>query len=245
MSYNCFAAYYDSLTENVGYKVRSDYISNFFLRYGVTDGIVLDLACGTGKIGVSLAKKGYDVIGVDASPDMLCEAQANAAEAGENLLFLCQKMQDLDLYGTIKGCVCSLDSVNHLVTPEEVLKTFQKVSLFMEKGGIFVFDVNTIYKHKEILGNHTFVYDEEDVYLVWQNVYDPETESVEITLDFFEREDDAYFRETESFTERAYPVELLKQLLEQAGFELLHVFDELSENAPRATSERLYLIARK
>lgn len=246
MSYACFAAYYDSLTEDVDYEVRSAYISNFFIRYGITDGIVLDLACGTGRMSIELANRGYDVIGVDASPDMLCEARENAAEAGHtNILFLCQRMERLDLFGTVRGCVCALDSINHLTRPEDVLSAFQKVSLFMEPGGVFVFDVNTAYKHREILGNQTFALEEEEVYLVWQNAYDPQTDTVEITLDFFERDGEAYFRETETFCERAYTVRTLTKLLEQSGFALLHIYDELTESAPRPDSQRLYFIVRK
>ena len=113
-SYDKFAAFYDSLTENVDYKVRSEYISNFFHSNGIDSGIILDLACGTGRLAVLTAKQGYDVIGVDSSEEMLCEAQQNAFDAGAQILFLNQKMQSLDLYGTINGCYCSLDSINHL-----------------------------------------------------------------------------------------------------------------------------------
>lgn len=246
MSYTCLAAYYDSLTEDVDYKVRSAYISNFFFRYGIKDGILLDLACGTGRMGIALAGQGYDVIGVDASPEMLCQAQENAAQSGcTGILFLCQRMEELDLYGTVRGCVCSLDSINHLPDEAAVLRTFQKVSLFMEPGGIFIFDVNTIYKHRAVLGNQTFVYDADQVYLVWQNAYDPLTHTVDITLDFFERTGDAYYRETETFAERAYSQEQLLHLLRDSGFEVLHVLDELTEDAPREESQRLYFIARK
>ncbi len=246
MSYNCLASFYDSLTENVDYAVRSAYISNFFIRYGITEGILLDLACGTGKIGIAFAQKGYDVIGVDASPDMLCKAQENAAQAGcSSILYLCQRMEDLDLYGTIRGCVCSLDSINHLLHEAAVLAAFQKVALFMEPGGIFVFDVNTVYKHQYVLGNQTFVYEEEDVFLVWQNQYDADTQTVDITLDLFEQDGEAYVRETECFAERAYPIETITGLLEQSGFEVLHIYDELTECPPKEDSQRVYLVARR
>lgn len=246
MSYSAFAAYYDNLTKDVDDEVRSGYISNFFRRYGVSDGIVLDLACGTGRMSIALAVKGYDVIGVDASPEMLCAAQENAAAAGRSdLLFLCQRMEELDLFGTIRGCVCTLDSLNHLPDAQAVQATFGRVALFMEPGGIFVFDVNSVYKHREVLGDNTFVMEEEDVFLVWQNVYFSETDSVEITLDFFERDGETYFRETEQFCERAYPAEQLALWLEDSGFEVLHILGELSEEAPAADEQRLYFVARR
>ena len=148
---------------------------------------------------------GYDMIGIDSSPMMLTQAQEKKYEYELPMLFLCQDMTDLDLFGTIDAAVCTLDSLNHLETADDIRKTIAKVGLFMNHGGIFIFDVNTIYKHREILGNNTFVYDCDDVYCVWQNQLS-EDDSVEISLDIFEYDDGAYFRESESFREIACPI---------------------------------------
>lgn len=246
MSYACLSAYYDSLTEDVDYQSRADYLWGFLKQYKIQDGILLDLACGTGQMSLLFAQKGYEVIGVDASPEMLCQARENVMAAGQdNILFLCQRMEELDLYGTVRSCICTLDSLNHLTTPEQVLTAFKKVALFLEPGGVFLFDVNTPYKHRQVLGDHCFVLEDEALYLVWQNQYDSSTETVEITLDLFEEEAGVYYRQTERFAERAYETAQLRSLLEEAGFSLEAVYDDLTLNAPGEDSQRLYMIARK
>lgn len=246
MSYSSLAKYYDKLTENVNSKVRGEYISNFLLRNNISDGIMLDLACGTGQMSVIFAEKGYDVIGVDASEEMLSVARENATEAGQNILFICQEMQELDLYGTVKCCICTMDSVNHLLSEKDVINAFMKVALFMEQGGIFIFDVNTVHKHKNVLGNNIFVFDqEEDVFLVWQNEYYEDTNEVDIILDLFEKEGEHYSRKSEGFTERAYSAECLSNILQKCGFSVLGIYDELQETDFTEKSERIYFVARK
>ncbi len=244
--YGLFSNVYDTLTENVNYAARADYIADLLTEHGITGGILLDLACGTGTLSIEMAKKGFEVIGVDASADMLSVAMNNAYASGKNVLFLCQQMQQLDLYGTINAAICTLDSINHLTDPEDVQLTFDKVSLFTEQGGIFIFDINTVYKHREILADNTFVYDLDEVYCVWQNTLDSETDTVQIDLDIFEMlEDGAYERTQESFCERAYPLDEIKTMLEKADFEMLKVYDELTKDEPKENSERLFIIARK
>ncbi|MBQ5824496.1 MAG: class I SAM-dependent methyltransferase [Clostridia bacterium] len=244
--YSFFSSVYDTLTENVNYAARADYIADLLADNGIKGGILLDLACGTGTLSIEMADKGFEVIGVDSSADMLSVAMNNAYESEKNILFLCQQMQQLDLYGTINAAICTLDSINHLTDPADVQKTFDKVSLFTEPGGIFIFDINTVYKHREVLADNTFVYDTDDVYCVWQNSLDKETDTVQIDLDIFEQlEDGVYERMQESFCERAYPLPLIKEMLYKAGFETVTVYDELSREEPKETSERLFVIARK
>ena len=244
--YSFFSSVYDTLTENVNYAARADYIADLLADNGIKGGILLDLACGTGTLSVEMSKKGFEVIGVDASADMLSVAMNNAYEAERNILFLCQPMQQLDLYGTINAAICTLDSINHLTDEADVQATFDKVSLFTEPGGIFIFDVNTVFKHREILADNTFVYDMDDVYCVWQNSFDSATDTVQIDLDIFEQVDDGvYERMQESFCERAYPLPLLKEMLKKSGFETVAVYDELTREAPKENSERLFIVARK
>lgn len=243
--YEAFAEYYDSLTSNVSYEKTAEYISDILTENGIKEGILLDLACGTGTMSVQMAKRGYDVIGIDNSPEMLSEAREKAYEAGKDILFLCQDMCDIDLYGTVECTVCLLDSLNHLESEEELLAAFKGVSLFTVPGGLFIFDVNTEYKHKYVLGDNTFVYDNEDVYCVWQNEYDDESKAVEIFLDFFEEENGLYRRSSEYFTERAFSDETIKRLLKESGFSHIKVYGELSKNDPSETEERVFYVARK
>lgn len=243
--YGAFAEYYDSLTSNVSYEAAAEYVADILNENGIKEGILLDLACGTGTMSVEMAKRGYDVIGIDNSPEMLSEAREKAYEAGEDILFLCQDMCDIDLYGTVECTLCLLDSLNHLESEEELLAAFKGVSLFTVPGGVFIFDVNTQYKHKYVLGDNTFVYDNEDVYCVWQNEYDDESGTVEIFLDFFEEEDGLYRRSSEYFTERAFSDETIRRLLKEAGFTDIKAYGELSKDAPSEKAERVFYVARK
>lgn len=241
MSYSSFAQVYDALTFNVGYKDRADYICELLRRNGCEKGILLDLACGTGSLSELIAAKGFDMILVDSSPEMLGFARERLPES----LVLCQDMTELDLYGTINAAVCSLDGINHLLKPVDVKKTFAGVSLFTEKGGVFVFDINTPYKHENILGNNTFVYEKDDVYLVWQNSYRRKSRTVDISLDIFIRENGVYNRNSESFSERAYNIDDICAWLEEAGFSVTGVYDDMTFDAPGDESQRVYISAVK
>ena len=242
--YNSFSGYYDALMQNVGYKERCNYIMEVFERLGHDMGLSLDLACGTGSLTVELKKRGVDVYGIDASYDMLSHAREKAEENDVDILFLCQKMQAIDLYGTIDTCVCTLDSINHLTKETDVQKTFDRVSFFMNQGGYFLFDANTIYKHEKVLADNTFVYDTDDVFCVWQNTL-RENNVVDIELDFFEREDRVYYRTEEKFSERAYSTEEMSAMLEKAGFEVVSIYGDMTFEAPKEDEQRLVFIAKK
>lgn len=245
VAYGVFAEFYDKLTGNVYYKERADYLLEICKKFNHDTGITLDLACGTGTLTLELKRRGVDVYGIDGSQEMLSEASMKAFEEELDVLFLCQKMQSIDLYGTIDTCFCTLDSINHMVNVEDVQKTFDRVSLFMNQGGLFVFDVNTVYKHREILKDNVFVFDTEDVYCVWQNT--PVDEYVEeISLDFFiPHPKGGYVRESERFRERAYETEVLTEMLRSAGFEVKAVYDDMSFESPKDTEQRLYFVAEK
>ena len=182
--------------------------------------------------------------GIDGSVEMLSEARTKCAEAGADILFLCQNMLSIDLYGTVDTALCTLDSLNHLKNGEELQRVFEKVSFFMNPGGYFLFDMNTLYKHQVVLGNETYVYDMDHVYCVWQNRCHAGGK-VDIQLDFFEPEGGLYARSTERFSERAYPVEEVLERLSKAGFGEVQVFDELTFNPPREDSQRLVFAAKK
>ena len=244
MSYGIFAEFYDKLTLNVDYERRASYIAVLFAKLGHNMGLTLDLACGTGSLTLALAKMGVDIYGVDASEEMLSIAHEKAYEENIDTLFLCQKMQELDLYGTIDTCVCTLDSINHLTNPDDVRKAFSKVSLFMNKGGYFLFDVNTVYKHREVLANNTFVYDTDEVYCVWQNTL-KENDIVDMELTFFVPDGESYFRYDESFSERAYSREQLTEMLNEAGFEVQAIYGDMGFFEPTDKEQRVVFVAKK
>lgn len=243
--YSVFSQYYDILTQNVGYSRRADYLLTLMEKLGHTPGLTLDLACGTGSLTLELHRRGVDIYGVDASVEMLSQAREKCADAGADILFLRQKMQELDLYGTVNTVLCTLDSVNHLQGKAEVQKTFQRVSLFLEPGGYFIFDLNTLYKHEHVLGNHVFVYDMEQVYCVWQNRYAPGTGRVDISLDFFQRDGRLYRRSAEHFSEFAYPMDQVSVWLREAGLDEVRLYHELSFEPPKQDSQRLVVAAKK
>lgn len=262
MSYNTFASFYDELTDNISYPARAAYFDSIIRRWCPKASILLDLACGTGTLSIELARLGYDVVGTDGSEQMLSEAMQNKVRAlyGEDfereepsdpsierLLFLCQPMQQLDMYGTIDAAVCALDSLNHITDPAVVQKVFDRVSLFMNPGAVFVFDVNSVYKHREVLGNNVFVFDREDVFCVWQNTLSEDGFQVQMDLDFFayNDEDDRYTRTQESFCERAYTDEEIRGFIEKSGMKLLETYAGDSFEPVQPDTQRIVYVAQK
>lgn len=241
--YHIFSQFYDNLTFNVDYEKRAEYIQSVLSLWGHQPGLALDLACGTGSMTIALKERGWDIFGIDGSQDMLSIAMDKAYDKELSILFLCQQMERLDLYGTIDTCVCTLDSLNHITERDTLQAAFDKVALFMNPGGMFVFDVNTVYKHREILGNNTFVYDTDEVYCVWQNSL-KENNIINIELDLFEKADGFYTRHTERFKERAYEVDELKAMLRKAGFETLAVYRDMTTEPLSEDSDRAVFVAR-
>lgn len=242
--YNEFAYSYDALMTDVDYKKRTDYICSLFKTFDHTPTLMLDLACGTGEFSNRFAKKGVSVIGVDISYDMLSVAREKSADAGNDILYLCQDAAELDLYGTIDGAICCLDSLNHITDYERFCKAIARVSLFLEKDRLFIFDLNTPYKHREVLGNNTFVVETCDVYCVWQNEY-KDNNTVEISLDLFTPNGNGYCRSSESFCERAYNDDEIKAALQKAGLKIEAVYEEMTQNTPTDTTQRVVYVTRK
>lgn len=245
--YSELAYCYDALTENADYAARCDVLCDLLAVHGAGEGILLDLACGTGTLTAMLAKRGYEVIGVDASPEMLAIAREKLAAAGADAVLLCQKMEELDLYGTIDAAVCTLDSLNHITDEAAFKEALRRVALFMNDGGVFLFDVNTPYKHERVLADNTFVYDLDDVFCVWQNAYDPKTKMTDVTLDLFlfDEENDCYDRATEQFFERAYALGEIRRRLEEDRFEVLAVLDETGSRPVKDDDERALFVCKK
>lgn len=245
--YGDFARFYDKFTSNVDYSARARYFDTVIQKYNPEAEILLDLACGTGSLSFELEPFGYDIVAVDNSYEMLSVAMEKKAELESEVLFLCQEMSDLDLFGTIDATVCALDSINHVIDEEEVKDIFKKVSLFSNRGAVFAFDVNTVYKHQEVLANNCFVYENKDTFCAWQNSLDKDGVTVDISLDFFDKteNDGLYCRYSSDFSERAYEIDDLKKWLTEAGFEVKAVFDEDSFLPLRRDSQRAVIVAVK
>lgn len=246
--YHSFSYFYDKLTSNISYKQRAEYFDMLIKKHNGTQNLLLDLACGTGSLSEEFSRMGYDVIGVDASEEMLNEALDKKFDSGLNIQYLCQDMTELDMFGTIDVTICALDSINHLKSIDDVKKTFQKVSLFCEPNGLFIFDVNTPYKHQNILADNTFIYDLDDVFCVWQNSFDSSSKDchVDITLDIFGKNENGFYqRYYDELSEIAFKREIIESLLISAGFIVEAVYDYDTVNPPLDNSEKLVFVARK
>lgn len=243
---NCFAAVYDVFTDGVDYLSRTEYLHSILLSNGIKDGTVLDAACGTGSISKCLLDKGYEVVANDISVAMLNVAREKLSSYGDKAVLLCQDMCELDLFGTVDAAVCCLDSINHLLDENDVFDAIKSIGTFIRKDGIFIFDVNTIYKHQKILSDRTFVYEDESSFLVWQNSECDEENIVEMYIDIFsENTDGTYLRKSDDIAERAYSAELLTEVLSKNGFELLNIYGDMKFSSPEDKEERIYFVAKK
>ncbi len=244
-SYNAFAPFYDRFIKPVDYKKRAAYFNSIIAPQIGEQKLLLDLACGTGSLAIALSQLGYEVIAADASPQMLSIGQQKAYEAEEQILFLNQRMETLDLYGTIDACVCALDSLNHLTDPRALRRALSRVSLFLAPGGVFVFDMNTPYKHRHLLADNCYVYEDGDTVCVWRNKTD-ESLLTEISLDFFTLQADGrYIRAEESFCERGYTIEQIADMLTHCGLTLTALYADDSFDVPIDTSERYIFVTKK
>lgn len=246
MSYNNFAAFYDSLQSDVDYDGRTEYLLKLFAKYDRKPALLLDVACGTGAFSLRFAEQGIDVIGVDTSYAMLSIARDKLESAGKKALLLCQSAEDLDLYGTVDGAICCLDSLNHIIDEVEFKRSLQRISLFLEPDRLFIFDVNTEFKHREVLSGSTFVFETDDIFCVWRNSDCDENGIVDISLDFFrENCDGTYARFVEDFSERAYGADFIEQCIKDAGLETVAVLGDMTFESPKNDEERIIYVTRR
>lgn len=243
--YSHFAEVYDRLMSDVDYRKRSSYLLKLFEKHDKRPSLLLDVACGTGGFSNEFAKRSIEVIGVDMSEEMLSVARENSAEKGTDVLFLCQKAEELDLYGTVDGAVCCLDSLNHITDYKKLCAAIERVTLFLETGRLFIFDVNTVFKHKYILSDNTFIIEQNGVYCVWRNETDQKTLVTDITLDFFIEDGEYYKRSAEELSERAYTPDELQNAIEAAGLETVAVYDDMTLEPVSEQTERAIYITRK
>lgn len=245
MMYAGFAAVYDMFMDDIPYEQWAEYVCGLLREQGITDGLVLELGCGTGSMTQLLAEAGYDMIGVDRSPEMLQAAVEKRDESGLDILYLLQDMRAFELYGTVRAVVCVCDSLNYITEPEDLLQVFRLVENYLDPGGIFIFDLNTVYKYEEILGDCTIAEDRDAASFIWENEYDTAERLNVYQLSVFLREEDGrYSKYEEMHIQRAYAVEDVKDLLEKAGLEFVTVYDAFTRQPVRQDSERVYFIAR-
>ena len=245
-AYSSFAQVYDLFMDNVPYEEWCTYIVGLLKEYGIEDGVVLDLGCGTGKLTRLLKTSGYDMIGVDYSEEMLEIAREAEMEQEEPIFYLHQDMRELELFGSVGAVVSICDSMNYILQEEELLQVFRRVNEYLESGGIFLFDLNTLYKYRELLGENTISEVREESSFIWDNYFEEETGINEYDLTLFIREqDDLYRRYEETHYQRAYEVETVVKLVKEAGMELLACYDAFTREPVKEDSERIYIVARR
>ena len=245
-AYTSFAEVYDMFMDNIPYEDWCGYLTSLLKEYGINDGLVLDLGCGTGTLTELLAKEGYDMIGVDVSEDMLQEAIEKRAESGLPILYLLQDMREFELYGTVRAVVSICDSLNYILDYDDLAHVFSLVNNYLDPKGIFIFDMNTVYKYREQLGEQTIAENREESSFIWENYYDPEEEINEYDLTIFVQEEgDTFHRFTETHLQRGYTVGQMRTLVEQAGLKILEIMDSDTGEAVSETSERVYIVAKE
>lgn len=245
-AYGSFAYVYDIFMDNIPYEEWCEYLHMLLKQYGVEDGLVLELGCGTGSMTELLAQQGYDMIGVDNSMEMLEIAMEKKVESGHDILYLLQDMREFELYGTVKAVVSVCDSMNYITEEEDLLEVFKLVNNYLDPKGVFIFDLNTIYKYETLLGDNTIAENREESSFIWENWYDEETQINEYDLTLFiENEDGLYEKYEETHYQRAYEIERVCQLIEEAGMKVEAVYDAFTTEAVHEESERVYIVARE
>ena len=245
-SYESFASVYDMFMDNIPYEEWCEYLHKLMKFYGVEDGLVLELGCGTGSMTELLAERGYDMIGIDNAPDMLEIAQEKKMESGADILYLLQDMREFELYGTVRAIVSVCDSMNYITEEDDLLEVFSLVNNYLDPGGVFIFDLNTEYKYKKVLGDSVIAENREESSFIWENWYDEESQINEYDLTLFIREESGlYEKYEETHYQRAYSLDTVCRLLQEAGLKLEAVYDAFTMDAPGKRSERVYVVARE
>lgn len=243
-AYTGFAEVYDEFMEDVPYEKWRDLVVAELKKEGIADGLVLDLGCGTGTFTRMLAEAGYDMIGVDGSQEMLMEAREKTADRG--ILYLCQDMREFELYGTVRAIVSTCDTMNYLLTPEDFIRTLRLANNYLDPGGVFIFDLNTLYKFREVMGNTTIAENGEDASFIWDNYFDEETGRNEYDLTLFIRQENGLFaRVSEVHEEQGYAPGQILEFIARSGMEYVRAFDAETGGEPHETSEKVFYVVRE
>lgn len=243
--YTDFAYCYDRLMRDVDYSRWADYIEELFRLHGLKPSLLLDLGCGTGSFCLEMAGRGYDMIGADLSEDMLACARKKSIEQGRDVLFLHQDMTDFELYGTVDAIVCLIDSINYITYKNDLKRLFKLVRNYLNPGGLFIFDMNSEYKLKTVLGNNVFHQVEEDMAYIWQNSYDSSRKLCRFDLTVFAGKGQACTRFDEEHYERAWSRTEMEETVGSSGLRLCSVFEEFTNRRPGKNCERIFFVCKK
>ncbi len=243
--YENFAEVYDTFMENIPYDQWLVYIEKIWQKFNLKPHLIADLGCGTGNITIPLAKKGYELIGIDASYQMLSKAREKSIKENVNILYLEQDMRDFELYGTVDCIISMCDSINYILEESELLQVFKWVNNYLEPKGLFIFDINTIYKFENILGDNSFSQTNENSAYTLENYFDNNEMINEFYTNFFIEDEKTglYHRFEEIHYEKAYSIEKIKELIKKSGLNLLGVYDELTFDEPKEDSQRVFFVA--
>ena len=244
-AYTGFAEVYDVFQDNVPYEEWCSYVTGLLKEYQVMDGLVLDLGCGTGSLTGLMARSGYDMIGIDNSGEMLQIAMNKRNASGLDILYLLQDMRGFELYGTVKAVISICDSMNYIMEYQELVEVFRLVNNYLDPKGVFIFDLNTEYKYRELLADNTFAEDREESSFIWNNFYDEEDKVNEYDLTLFVKEGELYRKFEETHYQRAYGLDQIQQAIRDWGMEFVAAYDACTRNPVQQDSERIYVIARE
>ena len=239
-AYTGFAQVYDTFMDNVPYDEWGAYLVSLLKKYGVKDGLVLDMGCGTGAMTRYLDAHGYDMTGIDLSEEMLTIAKEKSSP---DILYLLQDMREFELYGTMRAAVSVCDSMNYILEEEDLLQVFSLVNNYLDPGGIFVFDLNTVYKYQEILGEQTIAEDREECSFIWDNFFDEQDNINEYRLALFiEGEDGRYDKFVEEHYQRAYLLEEIEQAAKESGLTVMSMYNAFTKEMASEENDRIYVI---
>ena len=232
-AYKNLAESYDRLTNDVDYAATVDFYEAILRREGVKPRTCVDLACGTGSVTEILARRGYQVTGVDMSEDMLTVAYSKVMDLEQPPMFSCQRLERLRLPRAVDLAVCALDSLDYITDPADCAEAIRRAYKVLNPGGIFIFDVNTPEKLRAMDGQ-VFLDEDDDVYCVWRGEFDEETNICSYGMDLFQRQGAVWHRSFEEHREYAYSQSQLTAFLKAAGFTNIEVYADRLFEAPRA-----------
>ena len=246
-AYSSFAQVYDMFMDNVPYEEWSRYLIGLLKEYGIEDGLVADLGCGTGKITRLLSDAGYDMIGVDNAAEMLEIArEIQEDEERDDIWYLLQDMRELELSGEVNAMVSICDSMNYILEEGDLKEVFLRVKEYLQTGGIFIFDMNTLHKYRDMIGETTIAENRDEGSFIWDNYFYEDEMVNEYELTLFIREESGLFRKyEETHYQKAYELDTVKRLIEEAGLKFVTAYDAFTREPVNRDSERMYIIARK
>lgn len=251
-SYSAFSKWYDEFMEEVPYDEWCEFICGLLKKDGIEDGIICELGSGTGNMTERMALKGYDMIGIDLSPEMLAVAEQKKALSGdesvEKILYLCQDMRDLELFGTVAAVYSSFDSVNYILEDDEIIETFRLVNNYLDPKGLFIFDFNTKLNYMNLADSPAGSDVIGDVTYVWNNCFDEESLINEHELTMFvpeEGEENLYRKYSEFHYQRGYTLEEIKEFIKESGMIFEAAFDGYEFGEATEESTRIFVVARE